>query len=204
MSPMSPRALWRACLLGVALVDIGGKSEGVVPAGEFEDFESVKLGDVINVLIEKAEDKEGNIHISKEKAEFRQNWDRIQSICNEGGTVTGKVKSYILSSASVSDTGYQARQAKIAHGSGGVFGLGLMHGRQKHFYLPESHTDFIYAVIGEELGLWGTVAILFGYFVIIWRGFRIFLLAPDDFGRLIRAEMDKWAKILRDANIKVE
>lgn len=99
--------------------------------------------------------------------------------------VTGKVKSYILSSASVSDTGYQARQAKIAHGSGGVLGLGLMHGRQKHFYLPESHTDFIYAVIGEELGLWGTGAILFGYFVIIWRGFRIFLLTPDDFGRLL-------------------
>ncbi len=99
--------------------------------------------------------------------------------------VTGRIKAYILSSASVSDTGYQARQAKIAHGSGGVFGLGLMHGRQKHFYLPESHTDFIYAVIGEELGLWGTAAVLFGYFVILWRGIRIFLLTPDDFGRLL-------------------
>lgn len=98
---------------------------------------------------------------------------------------TGRIKPYILSSASVSDTGYQARQAKIAHGSGGVLGLGLMHGRQKHFYLPESHTDFIYAVIGEELGLWGTGAILFGYFVILWRGIRIFLLTPDDFGRLL-------------------
>lgn len=98
---------------------------------------------------------------------------------------TGRIKPYILSSASVSDTGYQARQAKIAHGSGGIFGLGLMHGRQKHFYLPESHTDFIYAVIGEELGLWGTGALLFGYFVIIWRGIRIFLLTPDDFGRLL-------------------
>jgi len=78
-----------------ALVDIGGKSEGVVPAGEFEDFESVKLGDVINVLIEKAEDKEGNIHLSKEKAEFQQNWDRIRTICNEGGTVMGKVKGVV-------------------------------------------------------------------------------------------------------------
>jgi len=99
--------------------------------------------------------------------------------------ISGKIKSYIYSSASVSDTGYQARQAKIAHGSGGVFGLGLMHGRQKHFYLPESHTDFIYAVIGEELGLWGAGAVLFGYFVIIWRGIRIFLLTPDDFGRML-------------------
>jgi len=99
--------------------------------------------------------------------------------------ISGKIKSYILSSATVSDTGYQARQAKIAHGSGGIFGLGLMHGRQKHFYLPESHTDFIFAVVGEELGLWGTSALLFGYFVIIWRGIRIFLLTPDDFGRML-------------------
>ena len=77
------------------LVDIGGKSEGVVSAAEFEDFESVKIGDVINVLIEKAEDKEGNIHLSKEKAEFQQNWDRIRTICNEGGTVMGKVKGVV-------------------------------------------------------------------------------------------------------------
>lgn len=99
--------------------------------------------------------------------------------------ITGKVKPYILSSGTTGDTGYQARQARLAIGSGGPGGLGLMHGRQKHFYLPESHTDFIYAVVGEELGLWGTSGILFGYFVIIWRGVRIFLLAPDDFGRYL-------------------
>ena len=77
------------------LVDIGGKSEGVVNASEFVEFEKVALGDIIDVLIEKAEDKEGNVHLSKEKAEFQQNWDRIQSICNEGGNVTGKVKSVV-------------------------------------------------------------------------------------------------------------
>jgi len=77
------------------LVDIGGKSEGVVSASEFENFSSVKVGDIIDVLIEKAEDREGNILLSKEKAEFRQNWDRIQSICNEGGTVQGKVKGVV-------------------------------------------------------------------------------------------------------------
>ena len=98
---------------------------------------------------------------------------------------TGKVKPYVLSSATVGDTGYQKRQAAISHGSAGIFGLGLMNGRQKHFFLPESHTDFIYAVIGEELGLWGAAAVLFGYFVIIWRGIRIFLLTPDDFGRML-------------------
>ena len=77
------------------LVDIGGKSEGVVNASEFVEFEKVVVGDIIDVLIEKAEDKEGNVHLSKEKAEFQQNWDRIQSICNEGGNVTGKVKSVV-------------------------------------------------------------------------------------------------------------
>ena len=77
------------------LVDIGGKSEGVVSASEFENFSEVKVGDIIDVLIEKAEDREGNILLSKEKAEFRQNWDRIQSICNEGGTVQGKVKAVV-------------------------------------------------------------------------------------------------------------
>jgi len=77
------------------LVDIGGKSEGVVNASEFVEFEKVAVGDIIDVLIEKAEDKEGNVHLSKEKAEFQQNWDRIQTICNEGGNVTGKVKSVV-------------------------------------------------------------------------------------------------------------
>ena len=77
------------------LVDIGGKSEGVVSGSEFENFSEVKVGDIIDVLIEKAEDREGNILLSKEKAEFRQNWDRIQSICNEGGTVQGKVKGVV-------------------------------------------------------------------------------------------------------------
>lgn len=77
------------------LVDIGGKSEGVIPANEFEDFEKVKVGDIIDVLVEKVEDKEGNIHLSKEKAEFQQNWERIRTICNEGGTVMGKVKAVV-------------------------------------------------------------------------------------------------------------
>jgi small subunit ribosomal protein S1 len=77
------------------LVDIGGKSEGVVSASEFADFATVKLGDQVDVLIERAEDKEGNVHLSKEKAEFQQNWERIQSICNEGGTVQGKVKTVV-------------------------------------------------------------------------------------------------------------
>jgi small subunit ribosomal protein S1 len=77
------------------LVDIGYKSEGVVSGNEFEDIKAVKIGDVVDVLIEKLEDKEGMVVLSKEKAEFKQNWDKILTICNEGGTITGKVKAAV-------------------------------------------------------------------------------------------------------------
>ena len=77
------------------LVDIGYKSEGVIPANEFEDIASVILGSQIDVLIEKLENKEGTVVLSHEKAEFKKNWERILSICNEGGRVTGKVKAVV-------------------------------------------------------------------------------------------------------------
>jgi len=77
------------------LVDIGYKSEGVIPANEFDDIKTVKTGDEIDVLIEKLEDKEGMVVLSKEKAEFKKNWERILSICNEGGTIAGKVKAVV-------------------------------------------------------------------------------------------------------------
>jgi len=77
------------------LVDIGYKSEGVIPANEFEDIKTVKVGDEIDVLIEKLEDKEGMVVLSKEKAEFKKNWERILTICNEGGTIAGKVKAIV-------------------------------------------------------------------------------------------------------------
>src|SRR3954466_7846231 len=77
------------------LVDIGYKSEGVIPGNEFDDIKAVKVGDEVDVLIEKLEDKEGMVVLSKEKAEFKKNWDRILSICKEGGTVSGKVKAVV-------------------------------------------------------------------------------------------------------------
>lgn len=77
------------------LVDIGYKSEGVISAFEFEDIKTVKVGDQIDVLIEKLEDRDGMVVLSKEKAEFKQNWERILTICNEGGTISGKVKAIV-------------------------------------------------------------------------------------------------------------
>jgi len=78
-----------------ALVDIGYKSEGVVPGNEFDDIKTVKIGDEVDVLIEKLEDKDGMVILSKEKAEFKQNWEKILTICNEGGRIMGRVKSVV-------------------------------------------------------------------------------------------------------------
>ena len=81
--------------------------------------------------------------------------------------------------------GFQIIQSLVAVGTGGVFGRGLMAGVQKLFYLPEPHTDFIYAVISEELGLVGATAILLCFCVIAWRGLRISARAEDTFGSFV-------------------
>ena len=81
--------------------------------------------------------------------------------------------------------GFQIIQSLIAVGTGGVMGRGLMGGVQKLFYLPEPHTDFIYAVIGEELGLLGATVVLACFCVIAWRGLRASMRAPDGFGSLL-------------------
>jgi len=97
----------------------------------------------------------------------------------------GRVKAYLNTSLTSRDTNYQAEQSKIAVGAGGPLGLGLMQGKQKLLYLPEAHTDFIYAVVSEELGLVGSLGVLAGFLVILWRGLRTTVLIPDDFGRYL-------------------
>lgn len=82
-------------------------------------------------------------------------------------------------------SGYHAIQAMLAFGSGGVSGVGLGLSRQKFFYLPEAHTDFILAIIGEEAGLIGTLAVAAAFAVLVWAGIRISLGARDLFGRLL-------------------
>lgn len=78
--------------------------------------------------------------------------------------------------------GYQVNQSLIAVGKGGLFGVGLGDGKQKLFFLPEPQNDFIYAVIGEELGLIGTLVVLLLFAVVLWRGLRAAMRAPDTFG----------------------
>jgi small subunit ribosomal protein S1 len=77
------------------LVDIGYKSEGIIPLNEFLEPESVKVGGEVDVLIEKLENKDGTVVLSHQKAEFKKNWDNILSICNEGGIIKGKVTSIV-------------------------------------------------------------------------------------------------------------
>jgi cell division protein FtsW len=81
--------------------------------------------------------------------------------------------------------GYQVVQSMLGVGSGGLVGQGLMDGRQKITFLPEPHNDFIFSVIGEELGLIGATAVLLCFVVIAWRGLRTALVAPDRFGALM-------------------
>jgi cell division protein FtsW len=78
--------------------------------------------------------------------------------------------------------GFQIIQSLISIGGGGIAGLGFMEGKQKLFYLPEAHTDFIFAVIGEELGMIGTCGVLALFTIFMWRGLRASMHAPDLFG----------------------
>ena len=84
-------------------------------------------------------------------------------------------------------TGFHVVQSLIAVGTGGLTGLGVMEGKQKLFYLPEPHTDFIYAVVAEELGLIGAVFVATLFIVFAWRGFRAALRAHDPFARFLAA-----------------
>jgi cell division protein FtsW len=80
------------------------------------------------------------------------------------------------------DVGYQITESLISIGSGGLSGLGLGDGKQKLFFLPEAHTDYILAIVGEELGLLGLSGVVLAFLVLLWRGVRAALRARDAFG----------------------
>ncbi len=83
------------------------------------------------------------------------------------------------------NSGFQVVQSLIAIGSGGTSGLGFAQGKQKMFFLPFAHSDFIFAVVGEELGLFGALMVLAVFAILLWRGVRVALRAPDRFGMLL-------------------
>ena len=95
-----------------------------------------------------------------------------------------RILSFLNPGANRSGSGYQVWQSLIGLGSGHVFGLGLGGGRQKWGLLPNAHTDFIFSVVGEELGLVGAIVLLCLFFALAWFGLRAATRAPDRFGSL--------------------
>jgi cell division protein FtsW len=96
-----------------------------------------------------------------------------------------RVEAFLHPDRDPQGAGFQLIQSLIAVGSGGMTGVGLMESRQKLFFLPEAHTDFIYAIISEEFGFIGAVIVLTLFAVYGWRGFVAAMKAPDEFGKFL-------------------
>ncbi len=94
----------------------------------------------------------------------------------------GRIGAFLDPGSDALGANFQLNQSLIAVGSGGLTGVGLGQGQQKAYFLPAAHTDFIFSVVGEELGLIGTVGVLLAFLVVFWRGMRSALRAPDRFG----------------------
>ncbi len=105
---------------------------------------------------------------------------------------TDRIFAFVSAEDDPSGRGFQTLQLLIALGSGGVHGLGLGASRQKFFYVPGAHTDGIFAIIGEELGFIGAVAVILLFAFLIVRGFRVILRARDDFGSLLAVGIVSW------------
>jgi cell division protein FtsW len=112
-----------------------------------------------------------------------------------------RVFTFLHPTADASNTGYQIVQSLIALGSGGVAGVGLGAGRSKWLFLPNAHTDFIFAVIGEELGLIGTLSVLGLFVAFAFLGIRTAQRAPDRFGMLLATGVTVWVVAQAAINI---
>jgi cell division protein FtsW len=99
------------------------------------------------------------------------------------------------------NTGFQAIQSVVALGSGGIFGVGLGQSIQKYQWLPFAHTDFIFAIVGEETGLIGTAAVLALFCLFAYRGYRVALKAPDAFGSLLACGITTWIAFQAMVNV---
>lgn len=108
----------------------------------------------------------------------------VAAIMTEGYRLD-RIESFLRPWENYHKGGYQIAQSLIAFGSGGISGLGLGNSMQKYSYLPQAHTDFIYAIIGEEFGLIGSATVIMLFVALSYIGFRIAYKAPDRFGKLI-------------------
>ncbi|MHB1042059.1 MAG: putative lipid II flippase FtsW [Eubacteriales bacterium] len=101
------------------------------------------------------------------------------------------------------NTGFHIIQGLYAIGSGGFFGLGLGQSRQKFLYLPENHTDFIFAIIGEELGFIGATLVILLFALFVWRGLKIAVTSPDPFASLLATGITAWVGVQALINMGV-
>src|ERR1700704_2818659 len=115
----------------------------------------------------------------------------------------GRITAFLNPYSDPQGKGFHIIQSLIAVSTGGITGLGFMEGKQKLFYLPEPHTDFIYAVTAEELGLIGAVLIATLFFIFAWRGLRTSLRARDAFGRYIAVGVTTMIVVQAFFNISV-
>lgn len=100
-------------------------------------------------------------------------------------------------------SGFHTIQGLYAIGSGGLFGLGLGQSKQKFLYLPENHTDFIFAIVGEELGFLGASLVILLFALFIWRGLKIAISSPDPFACLLATGITAWVGVQAVINIGV-
>ena len=109
----------------------------------------------------------------------------IMKMSGKGGFRLDRIATFFNPWADAQGTGYQMVQSLYAIGSGGFFGVGLGNSKQKYLYIPEPHNDFIFAILAEELGFMGCLAVVVLFGLFIWRGILIAMKAPDMFGSLI-------------------
>ncbi len=114
-----------------------------------------------------------------------------------------RILAFLDPNADPLGSGFHMIQSLIAVGTGGFTGVGLMEGKQKLFYLPEPHTDFIFAVISEELGLIGSITVVTLFAIFIFRGIRAAVLTVDPFGRLLATGLTAMVGIQALFNISV-
>ena len=103
-----------------------------------------------------------------------------------------RLTTFLHPNTDIQGAGYHIHQALLGLGSGGWFGVGVGMSRQKYEYLPEANTDSIFAIIGEEFGFIGSLAVILTFLFLVWRGFRVARRAPDRFGTMLALGVTAW------------
>lgn len=112
-----------------------------------------------------------------------------------------RLTTFLHPNTDTQGTSYQIHQSLLALGSGGWVGVGVGQSREKYEYLPEANTDSIFAIIGEELGFVGSIAVILAFLFLIWRGFRVAKRAPDHFGKLLALGITGWIAVQTTINL---